>query len=108
MIMKADTIRIKFKNLVAQRIYNKKWSELSTVQQNELRSKHRRQFDIFSRKVREGMNDHDLLVEVNTILKELKTDFDNHLRDHKKYMFMAWTTSIGLIVTLITLLIKIL
>lgn len=54
------------------------------------------------------MNDHDLLVEMNTILKELKLDFDNHLQDHKKYMFMAWTTSIGLIITLVTLLIKML
>ena len=45
-------------------------------------------------------NDHDLIIEVVTILKELKTDFDNHLQDHKKYMFMAWTTSIGLIINL--------
>ena len=53
-------------------------------------------------------NDHDLIIEINTIIKELKKDFDNHLKDHKKYMFMAWTTSIGLIITLVTLLIKML
>lgn len=51
-------------------------------------------------------NDHDLLIEVVTILKELKKDFDNHLQDHKKYMIMAWTTCIGLVITLVTLILK--
>lgn len=52
------------------------------------------------------LNDHDLLVEVNTILKELKRDFDNHLQDHKKYMYLALSTAIGAIVTLAICLIK--
>lgn len=52
--------------------------------------------------------DHDLIIEAITILKELKVDFDNHLQDHKKYMVMAWTTSIGLIITLAITLIKVL
>jgi len=61
------------------------------------------------------MNDHnfsredrDLLIEAVTILKELKADFDNHLQDHKKYMIMAWTTCIGLVITLAITLIKVL
>ena len=53
-------------------------------------------------------NDHDLLVEVNTILKELKVDFDNHLQDHKKYMYLALSTAIGAIITLAITLIKVL
>lgn len=54
------------------------------------------------------MNHHDLLVEVNTIVKELKRDFDNHLQDHKKYMYLALSTAIGAIVTLAITLIKVL
>lgn len=54
------------------------------------------------------MNDHDLLVEVKTILKELKRDFENHLQDHKKYMYLAWSTTIGVVVVLAITLIKVL
>jgi len=54
------------------------------------------------------MNDHDLLIEAITILKELKVDFDNHLKDHKKYMYLALSTAIGAIVTLAITLIKVL
>ena len=54
----------------------------------------------FSRK------DRDLLVEANTILKELKKDFDNHLQDHKKYMYLALSTAIGAIITLAICIIK--
>lgn len=54
------------------------------------------------------MNDHDLLVEVKTILKELKKDFENHLQDHKKYMYLAWSTTIGVVVVLAITLIKVL
>jgi len=51
--------------------------------------------------------DHDLLIEVNERTKTIETGLFNHLSDHKKYMVMAWSTSIGLIITLLTLLIKI-
>ncbi len=54
------------------------------------------------------MNDHDLLIEVHTILKELKVDFDNHLQHHRKYMYLAWSTAIGAIITLAITLIKVL
>jgi len=52
------------------------------------------------------MSDHDLLTEINIKLEELKEQFSNHLQDHKKYMVMAWSTCIGLVITLIILLIK--
>lgn len=106
--MKATMIRIKFKNLVAQQTHNKNWSELSIPQQDELRSKHKQQFDTLSRRVRKEMNDHDLLVEVNTILKELKTDFDNHLQHHFRYTLLAWSVALGAIVTLAIALLKVL
>lgn len=51
-------------------------------------------------------DDRDLLIRLEVILKELKLDFDNHLTDHKKYMYFAYSTCVGLIITLIVLLIK--
>lgn len=54
------------------------------------------------------MSDHDDLIEIKTILKELKMDFDNHLQDHKKYMYLALSTAIGAIITLAITLIKVL
>ena len=52
------------------------------------------------------MNDHDLLICIDTKLKDLKEHFENHLSEHKKYMYFAFTTTIGLIITLILVLIK--
>ena len=54
------------------------------------------------------MNDHDLLIEVHTIVKELKRDFENHLQDHKRYVYLAWSTTVGAIVVLAITLIKVL
>jgi hypothetical protein len=54
------------------------------------------------------MNDHDLLVEVNTILKELKRDFENHLIHHFRYSILAWSVALGAIITLAIALIKVL
>ncbi len=51
--------------------------------------------------------DHDLLIEVNERTKSIEIGLSNHLSDHKKYMIMAWTTCIGLVITLITLLVKV-
>ena len=48
------------------------------------------------------MNDHDILIELRTILKELKTDFDNHLTDHKKYSFYFFTLTIVSIISLLS------
>lgn len=54
------------------------------------------------------MNDHDLLIEMNTILKELKTDFDNHLVHHYRYTLLASSVALGAIITLAIALIKVL
>ena len=54
------------------------------------------------------MSDHDLLVEVNTILKELKVDFDNHLQHHFRYTLLACSVALGAIITLAIALIKVL
>ena len=51
-------------------------------------------------------SDHDRLICIDVKVSELKNQFTNHLQDHKKYMYFAWMTSVGLIVTLITLIIK--
>jgi len=101
----------KFKNFIAQQNYTKKWDELSVKEQNKLKLKHKQQFDIFFRKARKEMdtkNDHDNIIEIKTILKELKKDFNNHLQDHKKYMYLAFFTAIGAIVTLAITLLKVL
>jgi hypothetical protein len=52
------------------------------------------------------MTTDERLAVIETTLKELKLDFDNHLQDHKKYMYFAFTTCIGLILTLIVLILK--
>jgi hypothetical protein len=53
-------------------------------------------------------NHHDLLIEMNTILKELKKDFDNHLIHHFRYSILAWSVALGSIITLAIALIKVL
>lgn len=52
--------------------------------------------------------DHDILIEAVTILKELKMDFDNHLIHHFRYSILAWSVALGAIVTMAIALIKIL
>jgi hypothetical protein len=54
------------------------------------------------------MNDHDLLIEVHTIVKELKVDFDNHLVHHFRYSLLAWGVALSAIITLAIALIKVL
>lgn len=112
------TVKTKFKDLVAQQAYSKKWGELSTTQQNELRSKHRQQFYILSRKAREKVsdrNDHDLLIRIDERTKtfehrmdDYNTKIDNHLRHHFRYNILAWSIAGGAIVTLAIALIKVL
>lgn len=50
-------------------------------------------------------NDHDILIHLEIILKELKVDFDNHLKHHFRYSVMAWGIALGAIVTLVIALI---
>jgi len=51
-------------------------------------------------------NDHDVLICIEVKLKDLKTNFDNHLQHHFRYTIMAWTATIGLVVALILALVK--
>lgn len=53
-------------------------------------------------------SDHDILIEMNTTLKELKVDFDNHLSHHFRYSILACSVALGAIVTLAIALIKVL
>ena len=48
----------------------------------------------------------EIIVEMHVNIEYLRKDFENHLQDHKKYMMMAWTSVIGLVITLIVLLLK--
>lgn len=119
--MDVPTIRTKFKDLVSRQVYNKKWDKLSATQQNKLRSEHRKQFEFLAKKypgeslleynrrfTMSDRGDHDLLIEINTTLKELKVDFDNHLVHHFRYNILAWSIAAGAIVTLAIALIKVL
>lgn len=47
------------------------------------------------------MNDHDLLIKINTILEELKVDFDNHLNHHFRYNCLAWGVALAALIGLI-------
>lgn len=50
---------------------------------------------------KQQLSDHDLLIRVDTVVGDLKTDFENHLQHHFRYTIMAWTATIGLVVALI-------
>ena len=53
-------------------------------------------------------SDHDILIEVKTIVEGLKEQFDNHLTHHFRYNLMAWGVALGAIITLAIGLIKLL
>jgi len=53
-------------------------------------------------------SDHDILIEVKTIVEGLKEQFDNHLTHHFRYNLMAWGVALGAIVTLAIALVKLL
>ena len=55
----------------------------------------------------ENLTDHDLLIRIDERTIAFERQMENHLRDHKKYMVMAWSTCIGLVITLVVLLLKI-
>lgn len=52
------------------------------------------------------MTNRELLIEIKTKLDELEKQFSNHLATHQKYTFLAFSTLIGMIVTLSLVLIK--
>jgi len=106
--MKVTMIRTKFKDLVALRGYSRKWEELSIPQQNELRSKHKQQFDTLSRRARKEMNDHDLLIRIDERTVRMEKWCSNHDVHHFRYTMLAWSVALGAIVTLAIALIKVL
>lgn len=117
-----------WKDKIARNEYSKPWSKLSSVERMNLTSKYRVQFytlahnnrdkkrggrsirtlTTHSKKGTTMTNDErdNMLIEMHTDLKYLRTDFENHLSHHFKYSFFAWTTAIGLILTLAIALIK--
>lgn len=48
----------------------------------------------------------ELLIEMEQDLKFLRRDFENHLAHHAKYTYLAFSTLIGMVITLIILIIK--
>lgn len=47
------------------------------------------------------MDDHDLLIEAITILKELQKSFDNHIKHHWMLTIPLLMAVVGLIITLL-------
>jgi len=47
---------------------------------------------------------NELLIRMDVKLDELKNDFDNHLKTHAKYTYLALTTALGMIISLILVL----
>jgi len=51
-------------------------------------------------------SDHDLLIKVNVKQDMLMNQFNNHLKHHRVYTLLAFSTSLGLIVSLILVIVK--
>jgi len=47
------------------------------------------------------MTDGERLIKIETILNELKADFDNHLSHHFRYTIMAWGIVLAAVIGLI-------
>ncbi len=52
--------------------------------------------------------DHDLLIEVNTKQDILMQQFTNHLQHHFRYNILAWSITLGALITTAIALIKVL
>jgi hypothetical protein len=48
------------------------------------------------------MNDHDLLIEAVTMLRDLKVHFSNHIKHHWAITIPLLMAIVGLIIVLIT------
>jgi len=48
----------------------------------------------------------EMLIRMDVKLDELKTDFQNHLATHSKYTYLAISTALGMIATLLVALLK--
>ena len=47
------------------------------------------------------MTTEERLIKIETILEDLKKDFDNHLSHHFRYSIMAWGIALAALVGLI-------
>lgn len=52
------------------------------------------------------MNDHDLLVRIDERQIAFGHQMDNHLKHHFRYNILAWTVSLGAIVSLILIIVR--
>lgn len=52
-------------------------------------------------------SDHDVLICLEVKIKELQKGFDNHLNHHFRYNILAWTVTLGALVTTAIALIKV-
>jgi hypothetical protein len=50
--------------------------------------------------------DHDLLIRIDERTEDLERNFDNHLAHHFRYSILAWTITIGALITAIFALIR--
>lgn len=46
-------------------------------------------------------SDHDILIEIRIIQRELQKQFSNHLTHHFKYQVLAWSLILGSLVALL-------
>ena len=51
-------------------------------------------------------DENQMLIETRNDVKWIKKMFDNHLEHHKIYMYLTLSTCLGLIITLVTLILK--
>ncbi len=47
-----STTRSKFRSVIAEKAYNKKWDDLTLIEQRKLSIKHRKAFSVFERKIK--------------------------------------------------------
>lgn len=53
-------------------------------------------------------SDHDLLIKVDTKQDILIQQFNNHLQHHFRYNILAWSITLGALITMAITLIKVL
>ena len=54
----------------------------------------------------DNRSDHDLLICIETKLKDLQKHFDNHLSTHAKYTYLVIASTVGAFVSLILILLR--
>ena len=52
------------------------------------------------------MNDHDLLIRIDERMEDMEKQFANHLQHHFKYSILAWTVTLGALVTMVIALLR--